>query len=279
VSREHKDSDDFERVFFTRKEMGMNEALLSAAVSDLPMLEHLRQVFQRHRIQMGNRIAAVEGERSTMDISACAHYASVFEHLETEAAGKIAEVVTEHEMWPWLSAVKGIGTGLAGAMLAPIDIEKARHISSLWRYAGQGVKQDGSRDRLTAGERAPFNTGLKRTMYLVGASFLKSNSPYRRIYDEAKNDYIRDRQDWQKAHIDMAARRKMIKVFLSHLWMVWRFERGLSVELPLIVELEAHHHLIPPWDIVTNYTYPYELRQQLRERNEKVRELNEREIA
>lgn len=244
---------------------------MKATIDDLGMLEHLRQTFQRHRIQMGNRIAAVEQERSQVDVTIIRHYAEVFEALEADAAALIADSIKDHPVWPWLEAVKGIGPGLAGALLAPIDIKRAEKVSSLWCYAGQGLR-DGQRDRPTKGERLPYNADLKRTCYLIATSFLRANSPYRREYDEAKADYIANRPDWTLGHADMAARRKMIKLFLSHLWTMYRYECKLPVPPPYAFQVLGHSGYKPPWEYVPDYPYDSDLRDLLTPRPWQMRE-------
>ena len=207
--------------------------------NDLPMLEHLRITFQRHRIQMSNRIVAVEQERSTVDTTTIERYRQRFEELEKEVACEIAATVKEHEMWPWLDRVKGIGPGLAGCLVAHIDIERAETVSALWKYAGLGVS-DGTADKPTKGQKLPYNAELKRICFLIGSSFMRAGSPYRREYDEAKEHYQRQHPDWTPKHVDMAARRKMVKLFLSHFWRAWREQRGLPVREPYAMQVLNH---------------------------------------
>jgi hypothetical protein len=232
---------------------------MMARVDDLPALEHLRQTVQRHRIQMGNRLSAVEAGRTQMDASTAAYFMQRFTEIETDCMTLISRAVEGHVMWPWLSAVKGIGPGLAGAVLAPIDIGRANTVSALWRYAGQGVT-DGERDRPKKGERLNYNANLKRTMFLVASSFMRSGSPYRREYDESKAYYQRGR-DWTPKHIDMAAKRKMVKLFLSHLWTQWRYIELLPLRSPYAIQVLSHDGMKPPWDYVPDFEYHRELRE------------------
>jgi hypothetical protein len=45
----------------------------------------------------------------------------------------------------------------------------------------------------------------------------------------------------------MAARRKMVKIFLSHLWVKYREAEGLPISKPYALEyLEGHTHYISP---------------------------------
>ena len=119
---------------------------ITANIDELAHLEALRQQVQRHRIQMGNRISAIERGDSTGNASLAEHFADRFQGIEDELSAIIGRTVKDHPVWPWLDEVKGIGPGLAGAILAPIDILRANSVSALWKYAGQGVT-DGERDR------------------------------------------------------------------------------------------------------------------------------------
>lgn len=210
------------------------------SINDLPVLEYLRTTFQRERIRMGNRVAAVEDGRSSVEIETIERYQARFAELEKEVTCEIAGAVRDHEMWDWLCRVKGIGSGLAGCLLAHIDIEKADSVSALWKFAGLAVNDQGTADRPTKGQKLPYNAELKRICFLIGTSFLRAGSPYRAEYDESKEFYQRTKPDWTLKHCDNAARRKMVKLFLSHLWAEWRQRRGLSVREPYAIQVLNH---------------------------------------
>jgi hypothetical protein len=233
---------------------------ITVSVNNLPELERLRTDMQRYRVAFGNRAGAIEREASQLDPQLIELFESRFQALEDEAAGFISSCIRDHEMWPWLDAVKGIGPGLAGALVAPIDITRANSVSALWRYAGQGVNGDGQRDKPTKGEKLPYNATLKKNCYLVGTSFMRASSPYRREYDEAKEYYQRNRADWTPKHIDMASKRKMVKLFLSHLWLVWRDMRRLPVRAPYAMQVMGHDGIKHPWEYVPDYDYPTSLK-------------------
>lgn len=234
---------------------------ITASVNEIAYLESLRQQMQRHRIQMGNRIAAIERGDSEGNQDIAEYFAGRFEGIESEIAGLIADGVKEHPVYPWLDAVKGIGPGLSGALLAPIDIHRANSISALWRYAGQGVNSEGQRDRPTKGKKLPYNANLKKTCYLIGTSFMRAGSPYRAEYDTAKEFYTVNRPDWTKGHCDMAAKRRMIKMFLSHLWVVWRDVEGLPLSAPYASSQLRHDGIVPPWRYVPDFEYSHALRE------------------
>lgn len=48
-------------------------------------------------------------------------------------------------------------------------------------------------------------------------------------------------------HVHMQAQRKMIKLFLGCLWLVWREAEGLPTRPPYAIEQLGHTHLISPW--------------------------------
>lgn len=224
-------------------------------ISDLGDLERLRVSVQRQRIQSGNRRSAVERGASHNGHELAAYLETMFGDLEQQLGGMIAGAAFEHPAYNWLIRVRGIGPGLAASLLAHIDIERAATISALWRYAGQAVVE-GKAERRTAGVKLHYNNELKRICYLIGASMIRSSSPYRAEYDEAKAYYDQARPDWTPAHKHNAARRKMIKLFLSHLWLVWRAAVGLPLSQPYAFQILNHSGWKSPRLYVPSYSYP-----------------------
>ena len=51
-------------------------------------------------------------------------------------------------------------------------------------------------------------------------------------------------------HITKRAMRKMIKLFLSHLWLVWRAAEGLSVTSPYPIAVLGHKDFISPEEMI-----------------------------
>lgn len=50
-------------------------------------------------------------------------------------------------------------------------------------------------------------------------------------------------------HLDAMAVRKMIKLFLACLWLVWREVENLPVSSPYAIDVLKHHSLIEPWEM------------------------------
>lgn len=204
------------------------------------------RTIQKARIAMGNRLSAMErGDDDPAYADMIERWHTTFEHLEKELDDDIRTLADDMPIVQRMIAVKGVGELLAVKVAAMIDIERADTVSALWKYAGYGVT-NGERDRLQKGEKSPYNKRLKTTCYLVATSFMRANSPYRQIYDDARDHYETARPEWTKGHKDNAAKRKMIKMWLSHLWQVWREMEGLPVTEPYIMGTNGHHHLRTP---------------------------------
>ena len=86
-----------------------------------------RQI-QKARIQFGNRINAIErgaDESSGQQAEILERYYAQFRLIEDQLDKDIAEMVAEEPVYDYVSAVKGIGPGLAAKLIAMIDIERA----------------------------------------------------------------------------------------------------------------------------------------------------------
>lgn len=218
---------------------------------------------QKNRIAWSNRVSALA---RGVDIEAnpkllqAKDYTKIYLDIEKKAFREIRLELDTYSVWPWLKRVKGIGPTLAGKLLCDIDITKAVRVSNLWSFAGLGVTAEGKSPKPVKGEKLPYNAKLRTACFMVSRSFLMCNSPYLEIYASAKEFYQLHRgipyeyrgvpmqPAWTKGHIDYAARRKMVKVFLSHLYAKWRAAEGLPVSLPFVNERTRDHRdgYLPP---------------------------------
>jgi hypothetical protein len=213
---------------------------------ELRWLADMYEQTQRMRIAATNRARSILQGRDMADASQAKFLedlARQYQDIENDIVKRMAKAVKEHPVYPWLNNVKGIGPTLAAKLLGLIpDIESFTTVSKLWRYCGLAVV-NGKAERPIRGERLRYNPRLKTTMYLVASAFLRANSPYRRVYDEARSYYEATRPDWTKAHVHNAALRKMEKVFLAHLWEAWREAEGLPVRALYVHEKLGHEML------------------------------------
>jgi hypothetical protein len=76
------------------------------------------------------------------------------------------------------------------------------------------------------GQRRSFDVDARTICHLVGVSFLRRGGAYRHVYDELRARIPTEHPDWTALHQHRAAMRVMEKLFLAHLWAVWREQLG-----------------------------------------------------
>ncbi len=203
-----------------------------------------------------------------------------YDSLETSEVShfrRLGNILRDYPIFQeFLLGVKGVGPAMAGVMISEIDIHKARHPSSLWKYAGLDVAGDGrgrsrKKEHLVtveykdkSGKKAErqsitFNPFLKTKLIgVLGSSFIKQmESPYRKIYDDYKhrleshtrygvhNDDVKDDKGNKiasKGRRHNMAVRYMIKMFLIDLYTHWRALEGLPVSKPYSEDKLGREH-------------------------------------
>lgn len=174
----------------------------------------------------------------------------------------------------WAYGVYGIGPVLAAGLAAHIDVTKADSPSAVWKFAGLAP----GFDKRVKKQKLPFNGRLKTLCWKVGDSFVKFSGQeecfYGKIYREFKAEEIRRNEsghykeaaaeqlrikDWKddtitKArllegklsdkHLDMKARRRVVKIFLTHYWKKGREARNLPVRPPYAQACLGHDGII-----------------------------------
>lgn len=189
-------------------------------------------------------------------------------------------------IWDWLLSIKGLSERLSAQLLALVDDPGAYDtISKLWRHAGYGVfeywvDENGKvkapyvgrkwnenkgefeqvkptpkpewrltkmRDRGIEGYALPYNKQLKALLWNITYSFIMQQTPiYSDIYYQEKERQAMVSPELTKGHIDNRARRKVSKIFLQHLWLVWRECEGLPVTKPYVHDVMGHTHYVAP---------------------------------
>lgn len=175
----------------------------------------------------------------------------------------------------WCMTHKGIGPVITAGIIAHIDINKAQTAGAIWKYAG--LDPDTKWEKKT---KRPWNAQLKVLCWKLGESFVKVSGKddafYGKLYAERKEQEvvkneagefaeqakkkletckIDKKTDAYKAysqgklppaHIHARAKRYAVKMFLSHLFEVWRKQEGLPVPNPFAIEHLGHAHKIEP---------------------------------
>ena len=109
---------------------------------------------------------------------------------------------------------------------------------------------EGQAQQRIAGKPTSFNPIVRDLMWNVTECFVRSNSQYKVIYDKEKQR--KKKQGWGESdgHRSTHAKRKMGKIFLHHLWVVWRSILDLPTRSPYIEEYGNHSNIIEVHDIV-----------------------------
>lgn len=182
-----------------------------------------------------------------------AQYCDLEKH-EDEHFKRLGTILNDYPVYTsFLKGVRGIGPAMAGVIISEIDITKARHASSLWKYAGLDVAQDGrgrsrkaehlvdAEYKATDGEQKTrksitFNPFLKTKLVgVLGSSFLRAgekDNPYAEAYRNYKHrlENHESHKEKTKGHRHNMAMRYMVKRFLADLYREWRTIEGMPVE-------------------------------------------------
>lgn len=145
---------------------------------------------QKLRIQSSNRASA---DTVILDAKHRKHLDEQKKNLKTierKELYNIRKLLKEHPIWTeWLEHQRGCGPTIAGIIISEIDIRKAPTVSALWSFCGLAVDTEtGQAVRMKRGEKARFNPWLKsKLIKVLGDCLIKSNSPWRKIYDDYKH--------------------------------------------------------------------------------------------
>lgn len=200
-----------------------------------------------------NRISAIKRGETNLDLKTEVALKIIYDGIVSDAVADMAVFGSQvGPIWDWLLGIKGIGVNLAAKLLSEIDdIERCTTVSKLWRFAGWAVI-DGRREYNRPGETSHYNNQLKSVCWQIGDSFIKQQTPiYTGLY-YAEKDRLRGlhpdtlcrecKELWDKehkakghkqmynpGHLHAMAQRKMVKMFLRHLWLTWRVFEGLDI--------------------------------------------------
>jgi len=114
------------------------------------------------------------------------------------------------------------------------------------------------RQKRITGFQSNYNDKFKVLCWKIGCSFVKqsaANSGYRRLYDEIKiierrkhpeKIVINGQTFYNDGHIHNMTTRKVVKIFLSHVWTTWRTLDGLEVTKPYESQI-LNHSIVEPF--------------------------------
>lgn len=197
--------------------------------------------------------------------------------LEKRVHALLQAYAMGHDVGRWSMSQVGIGPVISAGLLAHIDILKAPTVGHIWRFAGLDPTV-----RWEKGQKRPWNARLKTLCWHIGACIMRSHNHERSFYgpiyrkykaiETARNEsgelaeqaarqlaeknYSRGTTTYDaltsgklaKDQIDLRARRKTVKLFLSH-WHSIAHETMLGTPAPrpyAFAHLEGHNDMISP---------------------------------
>lgn len=121
---------------------------------------------------------------------------------------------------------------------------------ALVKIAGPDDGVRAAQPKPARGQKATYDQYAKKVMYLVGGAFLKAGGPYEEHYRKHRARLEVERPGWADGRKHLTALRIVEKLFLSHLWQIWREALGLPVGEPYAASELGHEGMIDPWSMV-----------------------------
>lgn len=114
----------------------------------------------------------------------------------------------------------------------------------------EGAASRVAQPRPARGESAAYDREAKKVCYLIGTSIERQGGAYARYYHEQRRRLEDAKGAWIPRRQHLTALRMTEKLFLSHLWLVWRERLGLPLT-PSYAQTHADAPSPPsPWDMV-----------------------------
>ncbi|KKN24070.1 hypothetical protein LCGC14_0898460 [marine sediment metagenome] len=106
--------------------------------------------------------------------------------------------------------------------------------------------------RAEHGQKRSYDAYAKKTLWLLSQQWVKGGGAYGDFYRRMKDKVVEEKPGWAKGRQNYWALRKAQKLFLSHLWRVWREALGLPTPMPYAYAVMEHDEAgyIDPWDFV-----------------------------
>jgi len=237
--------------------------------SELRRLVKARNDFQEMRISFVNQLDALS--RLGFSASKTQEQAKkVLKDNEQNVCLSYCKIVKNLPIWKeWMQFVYGLGLDTSGQLIAAIDdIKKFKTVSSLWSYFGYGLYNNKIQS-LKGGYAHNFSCKNRAMLFkIINRGFIshKKKSYYGQLYYKFKQQYKEQhpvsienkkgngfKKDYTDMHIHLMSVRKVAKVFLKDIWIVWRTIDKLPVLKPYEVQyLGCSSYEIPGWNIKNN---------------------------
>jgi len=140
----------------------------------------------------------------------------------------------------WLKDVKGMSGFYAGILTAKLMDKDFPSRSHLNMYIGYGTV-NGKAFKRMKGQKLGCSPQLRALFWNIEKNLVMAKGQYYQYYLQQKQLYKNKHSDWTPKHIHNAAKRKMGKLFTSHLW-----EEMFKIKYPnKQIPLPMHYKDVP----------------------------------
>lgn len=231
---------------------------------------------QTFRMGMASTVRAMsEGQETPEPHLFFEYLQKQMETYENQIKIGLTQYAKELPEWWWMERVVGIGPVITAGLAAHIDLDKAKAVSSIWRFGGYDPTSTWNK-----GEKRPWNADLKTLFWKIGESFVKVSSNERDFYGhyyaarKAEMMELNERGEFKEsaanilatknfrddtgakaallagklpqAQIHARAKRLAVKLFLSHWYeVVYKEKHGQWPAKPWIIVHGGHVDYIP----------------------------------
>jgi len=238
------------------------------ALAGLKAVFDSRQVIIKRKVAMDNQLLAFKRGTDVItpeEVEALAAgstaLAAIKARKDKELRGLVKAMDNPHAKA--IISVPATGEITAAACLVYLDPYKAKYPSSYVKYAGLHCA---AKDRYRKNEAGGGNKSLRCILWNFANSQIKLGGPYRVDYDRQKlrransnkmtmtnitgktGAHERRWSEVSAGHRHGDALRKVMKLFLCHLWLVQRDIEGLPLVTPYPLDRLGHSTIISPED-------------------------------
>jgi hypothetical protein len=152
---------------------------------------------------------------------------------------QLVEHVKQHGVADWLLGIRDLPLVDVARLILQLDVRRAQTVSAFWRYCGMAPRE-------VQGGGDTYSQRAGRLCGQIGLALTRGDGAYARYFaaELAKLEHFRPEIAVQQR--EERTRRKTVKLFLRHLWLVWRQAEGLAVTTPA----DEHTDGIDPWAMV-----------------------------
>lgn len=255
----------------------VREAAKNLPDQEARFLVDLYYQLQDNRIRAGNQEFSMTETNEPHKV--LSWFSDQQEKLELRCKQALQVYAESHPVGQWMLDIRGLGPVIAAGLLCRSNaFDKANHVAQIWSYAGLTPEKVGRK----RGEKLNHDPGMKRILWLLGESFVKhqkvdNNDFYgvlmarRKQYEHQENlagNYkeqaekaLRDKKIGKETvayasysvgklpdgHIHARAKRWTVKIFLSHLFEIYKLHHGEIAPRPYVVAILGHaDYMAPP---------------------------------